>query len=203
MAEEDEDKTTFFTGEGVYYYQKMPFGLKNAGATYQKLVDKVFNDQIGRNLEAYVDDMVIKSTSEGDMLTDIKENFQRFRSINLKKCSFGIEEGLFLGHLITKQGIRANPSKVKAIADTEQQKMLKDIQSLNGKLAALSRFLSKGAERPLPFFKVLKSCTDKKSIHWTQEEAALQEMKKFVKTLPMLIAPVHGEVLMMYLAAST
>ncbi|GJX34378.1 reverse transcriptase domain-containing protein [Tanacetum coccineum] len=121
---------------------KMPFGLKNTGATYQRLVDKVFNDQIRRNLEAYVDDMVIKSISEEDMLANIKETFQRFRSINMKlnpkKCSFGIEEGPFLGHLITKQGIRANPSKVKAIINIEQPKMLKDIQSLNKKLAALS-----------------------------------------------------------------
>ncbi|GKD34972.1 reverse transcriptase domain-containing protein [Tanacetum coccineum] len=77
MEEEDEDKTTFFAGEGVYCYRKMPFGLKNAGATYQRLVDKVFNDQIVRNLVAYVDDMVIKSTSEEDMLADIKETFQR------------------------------------------------------------------------------------------------------------------------------
>ncbi|GKE72325.1 hypothetical protein Tco_1534366 [Tanacetum coccineum] len=78
MAKEYEDKTTFFAGEGVYCYQKMPFGLKNARATYQRLVDKVFNDQIGRNLKAYVDDMVIKSISEEDMLADIKETFQRF-----------------------------------------------------------------------------------------------------------------------------
>ncbi|GKD35540.1 reverse transcriptase domain-containing protein, partial [Tanacetum coccineum] len=141
MAEEDEDKTSFFAGEGVYCYRKMPFGLKNTRAKYQRLVDKVFNDQIGRNIEAYIDDMVIKSTSEEDMLKDIKETFQRFRSINMKlnpkKCSFRVEEDPFLGHLITKQGIQANPSKVKAIADTEQPKMLKDIQSLNGKLAAL------------------------------------------------------------------
>ncbi|GJV69365.1 reverse transcriptase domain-containing protein [Tanacetum coccineum] len=81
--------------------------------------------------------------------------------------------------------------------------MLKDIQSLNRKLAALSRFLSKGAERFLPFFKVLKSCTDKKNIQWTQEAAtSLQEMKKFVEALPTLTAPIHREVLMMYLAAS-
>ncbi|GKD84110.1 reverse transcriptase domain-containing protein [Tanacetum coccineum] len=147
MAEGDEDKTTFFAGKGVFCYQKMPFGLKNAGATYQILVDKVFHDQIGRNLEAYVDDMVIKSTSEEDMLVDIKETLEKFRSINMKlnpkKCSFGVEEGPFLGHLITKQGIRASPSKVKAITDIEQPKTLKDIQSLNGKLAALSHFLSK------------------------------------------------------------
>ncbi|GJY24639.1 reverse transcriptase domain-containing protein [Tanacetum coccineum] len=76
MAEEDEDKTSFFAGEGVFCYRKMPFGLNNAGATYQRLVDKVFHDQIGRNLEAYVDDLVIKSTSKEDMLADIKETLE-------------------------------------------------------------------------------------------------------------------------------
>ncbi|GKF60124.1 reverse transcriptase domain-containing protein, partial [Tanacetum coccineum] len=76
MAEGDKDKTTFFAGEGVFYYRKMPFGLKNARATYQRLVDNVFHDQIERNLEVYVDDMVIKSTSEEDMLADIKETFE-------------------------------------------------------------------------------------------------------------------------------
>ncbi|GJT54853.1 reverse transcriptase domain-containing protein [Tanacetum coccineum] len=94
MAEEDEDKTVFFVGEGVYCYRKMPFGLKNAGATYQRLVDQVFNDQIGRNLEAYVDDMVIKSSSEEDMLTDIKETFQsanKWRSSNDVSRSFDIK----------------------------------------------------------------------------------------------------------------
>ncbi|GJR12000.1 reverse transcriptase domain-containing protein [Tanacetum coccineum] len=109
MVEEDEDETAFFTGEGVYCYRKMPFGLKNVRATYQRLVDEVFHDQIGRNLEAYVNDMVIKSTSEEEMLADIKETFERFRSINMKlnpkKCYFGVEEGTFLGHLITKKGI--------------------------------------------------------------------------------------------------
>ncbi|GJW38917.1 hypothetical protein Tco_0064762 [Tanacetum coccineum] len=124
--------------------------------------------------------------------------------INPKKCSFGIEEGPLLGYLITKQGIRANPSKVKAITDIEQPKMLKDIQSLNGKLADLSQFLSKGAKRSLPFFKVLKSCTNKKNIQRTQKAAAaVQEMKKFVETLPTLTAPINEEVLMMYLEAST
>ncbi|GJR10589.1 reverse transcriptase domain-containing protein [Tanacetum coccineum] len=76
--------------------------------------------------------------------------------LNPKKCSFGVEEGPFLGHLITKQGIKSNPSKVKAVTDLDQPRTLKDIQSLNGKLAVLSRFLSKGAERSLAFFKVLK-----------------------------------------------
>ncbi|GJT01370.1 reverse transcriptase domain-containing protein [Tanacetum coccineum] len=185
MVEEDEDKTTFYAGEGVFCYKKMSFGLKNAGATYQRLVDKVFSHQIGRNLEAYVDDMVIKSTSEKEILKDIQETFERFRSINMKlnpkKYSFGVEEGPFLGHLITKQGIKSNPLKVKAVTDLDQPRTLKDIQSLNGKLAALSRFLLKGAERSLAFFKVLKGYKDKKSIQWTDEaDKALEKIKKLV-----------------------
>nr|GEW43863.1 reverse transcriptase domain-containing protein [Tanacetum cinerariifolium] len=111
----------------------MSFGLKNARATYQRLVDKVFHDQISRNLEAYVDDIVIKSMSEEEMLVDIKETFEKFRSNNMKlnpkKCSFSVEEGPFLGHLITKLGIRANSSKIKAITDIEQLKTLKDIRN--------------------------------------------------------------------------
>nr|GEV52027.1 reverse transcriptase domain-containing protein [Tanacetum cinerariifolium] len=138
---------------------KDAFWIKECWSNIQKLVDKVFHDQIGRNLEAYVDDMEIKSKSKEEMLADIKETFEKFRSINMKlnskKCSFGIEEGPFLGYLITKQGIRANPSKVKAITNVEQLKMLKDIQSLNGKIATLSHFLSKGAKRSLPFFKAI------------------------------------------------
>ncbi|GKB95740.1 reverse transcriptase domain-containing protein, partial [Tanacetum coccineum] len=207
MAEGDKDKTTFFVGEGVLCYGKMPFSLKNAGATYQRLVDKVFSKQIGRNLEAYVDDMVIKSTSEEGMLSDIQETFERFRLINMrlnpKKCSFGVEEGRFLGHLITKQGIKANPLKIKAVTKLEQPRALKYIQSLNGKLAALIRFLSKGAERSLPFFKILKSCKGKKKIHWTDEaDKAFKEMKKFIQALPTLTAPRAGETLTMYLTAS-
>ncbi|GJY01267.1 reverse transcriptase domain-containing protein [Tanacetum coccineum] len=99
--------------------------------------------------------MVIKSTSEEGMLSDIQETFERFRSINmklnLKKCSFGVEEGLFLGYLITKQGIKSNLTKIKAVIELEQPRALKDIQSLNEKLAALSRFLSKGGKKIPPF----------------------------------------------------
>ncbi|GKA06850.1 reverse transcriptase domain-containing protein [Tanacetum coccineum] len=131
MAEEDKDKTTFYTEEGVFCYRKMSFSIKNVGETYQRLVDKVFSHQIGRNLEAYVDDMVIKSTSEKEMLKDIQETFRRFQSINMKlnpkKCSFGVEEGPFLGHLITKHGIKANHLKVKVVTDLDQPRTLKDI----------------------------------------------------------------------------
>ncbi|GJV62324.1 reverse transcriptase domain-containing protein [Tanacetum coccineum] len=99
----------------------MPFGLKNAGATYQRLVDAAFQSQIGRNLEAYVDDIIIKRNDEKVLITDIAETFDNLRRINMKlnpkKCSFGVEEGNFLGYMVTSEGIWANPKKTKAIAD--------------------------------------------------------------------------------------
>lgn len=139
MAKEDEEKTAFYTDHGTYCYTKMSFGLKNARATYQKLVDTVFRSQIGRNLEAYVDDMVIKSQTERELLADIAETFDNLQKINMKlnpkKCSFGVEEGKFLGYLISSEGIRANPKKTRAIADMQSPKSLKEMQSLSGKLA--------------------------------------------------------------------
>ncbi|GKA12287.1 reverse transcriptase domain-containing protein [Tanacetum coccineum] len=84
MAKEDEEKTAFITSQGIFCYSKMPFGLKNAGATYQRLVDRAFQKQIGRNLEVYVDDLVIKSRTEEEIIRDIEESFKTLRQINMK-----------------------------------------------------------------------------------------------------------------------
>ncbi|GKC19804.1 reverse transcriptase domain-containing protein [Tanacetum coccineum] len=103
----------------------MLFGLKNAGATYQRLVDIAFQSQIGRNLEAYMDDMVIKSNDEKVLIEDIAETFDNLRRINMKlnpkKCSFGVEEGKLLGYMVTSEGIRANQKRTKAIADIDEK----------------------------------------------------------------------------------
>ncbi|GJY57795.1 reverse transcriptase domain-containing protein [Tanacetum coccineum] len=107
IAEKDEEKMAFYTREGVFYYKRLPFGLKNVGTTYQRLIEKVFSHQLGRNMEVNADDIVIKSNDEEEMLADIKETLDGLWAINLKlnpkKCSFGVEEGIFSGHLITKQ----------------------------------------------------------------------------------------------------
>ncbi|GKB12941.1 RNA-directed DNA polymerase, eukaryota [Tanacetum coccineum] len=202
MTTKDEEKTSFHTEEGVFCYTKMPFGLKNAGATYQRLVDFAFKEQIGVNLEAYVDDMVIKSKTEHDIIKDIEQTFSTLRRINMKlnpkKCSFGMEEGKFLGYIVTSKGIRANPKKAKAVMDMPSPKTLKQMQSLSWKLAALNRFLSKSAERSLPFLDTLKKCTNKKDFRWTEAtEAAFLKMKKLVSELPTLTTPKKGETLMM------
>ncbi|GKA42498.1 putative nucleotidyltransferase, ribonuclease H [Tanacetum coccineum] len=207
MTKKDEEKTAFHTEDGVFCYTKMPFGLKNAGATYQRLVDSAFKEQIGVNLEAYVDDMVIKSRTEQDIIKDIEQTFSTLRRINMKlnpkKCSFGMAEGKFLRYIVTSEGIRANPKKAKAVMDMPSPKTLKQMQSLCRKLAALNRFLSKSAERSLPFLDTLKKYTNKKEFRWTKSaEAAFLEMKKLVSELPTLTTPKKGKTLMMYLAAT-
>src|SRR3954464_3342192 len=155
MAEEDREKTIFITESGTYYYRVMPFGLKNAGATYQRLVNKLFKHQIGKNIEVYVDDMLVKSTKENDYVKDLQETFEVLKRHNMKlnqqKCVFGVTAGKFLGFMVTNRGIKANPDKIQAILNMEEPRTLHDIQKLNGKLAALSRFLAKGAERALHF----------------------------------------------------
>ncbi|GJT53182.1 reverse transcriptase domain-containing protein [Tanacetum coccineum] len=132
MAHDDEEKTAFYTDQGTYGYMMMPFGLKNVGATYQRLVDTTFQSQIGRNLEAYVDDMVIKSNNEKILIEDTAETFDNLWRINMKlnpkKCSFGVEEGKFLRYMVTSEGIRANPKKTKAIADMQSPRTLKDAE---------------------------------------------------------------------------
>nr|GEU37614.1 reverse transcriptase domain-containing protein [Tanacetum cinerariifolium] len=108
MAKEDEKKMAFITSQGVFCYSKIPFGLKNVGATYQRLVDKVFQKQVCKNLEVYVDDLVIKSHTKHEIIRDIDETFKTLREINMKlnpkKCTFGIEEGAFLGYRVNTEG---------------------------------------------------------------------------------------------------
>nr|GEV26639.1 reverse transcriptase domain-containing protein [Tanacetum cinerariifolium] len=161
MIEEDEEKTAFITSQGIFCYSKMPFGLKNARATYQRLVDKAFQKQIGRNLEVYVDNLVIKSRTEKEVIRDIEETFKTLKEINMKlnpkKCAFGMKEGTFLGYKVDADGLRVCPDKVEVVLNLPSPKCLKDIQKLNGKLASLNEFLSKSAEKSLPFFKTLEN----------------------------------------------
>ncbi|GJV41983.1 reverse transcriptase domain-containing protein [Tanacetum coccineum] len=185
----------------------MPFGLRNAGATYQRLVEKTFHEQIGRNLEVYVDDLVIKCRTEDEVVRDIEETFRTLRKINMKlnpkKCTFGVEEGMFLGYQVNTKGIMICPDKVEAILSLQSPKCLKDVHKLNGKLASLNRFLAKSAEKSLPFFKTLKKCTKKSDFLWTEEvESAFRQMKELIAKLPMLTTPEEKEELVIYLAAS-
>lgn len=125
--------------------------------------------------------------------------------LNPKKCSFGVEEGKFLGYIVTSEGIRANPSKATAIAEMKSPSTLKEMQSLSGKLAALNRFLARSAEKSLPFFETLKNITkeNKDEYKWTEAaEEAFQLLKQLILKLPLLTTPKPKEILYVYLAAS-
>ncbi|GJU99083.1 reverse transcriptase domain-containing protein [Tanacetum coccineum] len=200
-------RTAFITSQGIFCYSKLSFGLKNAGATYQRLVDKAFQKQIGRNLEVYVDDLVIKSRTEQEVIRDIEETFKTLRDINMKlnpkKCTFGMREGMFLGYKVNADGLKVCPDKVEPVLSLPSRKCLKDVQRLNGKLASLNRFLSKSAEKSLSFFKTLKKCTKKSDFQWIAEaELTFKQMKKLIAELPMLTAPKEKEELVIYLAAA-
>nr|GEX60825.1 hypothetical protein [Tanacetum cinerariifolium] len=146
-GQKNDEKTAFHTSHWVYCYTKMPFGLKNAGATYQRLVDKAFDREIGRNLEIYVENLVIKSHTETKLLQDIEEMFRMLRHINMKlnpkKCTFGAAEEMFQGYMINSEGIKLCPDKTKAVLQLSSPRTIKEVQSLNGKLASLNRFISK------------------------------------------------------------
>ncbi|GJW44180.1 reverse transcriptase domain-containing protein [Tanacetum coccineum] len=207
MAESNEEKMAFHTSQGVYCYTKMPFDLKKAGATYQRLVDKAFDSQVGRNIEVYVDDLVIKSHTEAEMLRDIGETFCTLSKINMKlnpkKCTFGAVEGMFLGYMISPKGIKPCPDKTEVVLQLPSPRTIKEVQSLNGKLASLNRFLSKSAERSLPLFKTLKKCIKNIDFHWTPEaEQAFKQLKQRLSELPLLVVPNPKEELIVYLSAS-
>jgi len=145
MYAPDQSKTAFITDRANFCYEVMPFGLKNAWATYQRLMDRVFRRQIGRSMEVYVDDMVVKSQMAEDHVHDLREVFHQVRKYNMRlnpeKCVFGVPTGKFLGFMLTAQGIEANPDKCAAIAEMRSPKNLKEIQRLVGRLTSLARFL--------------------------------------------------------------
>ena len=131
MAEEDQEKTAFITSQGLYCYRVMPFGLKNSRATYQRLVNQMFSKQIGRNVEVYVDDMLVKSKEEEDHLVDLKETFNTLRQysmkLNLSKCAFGVSFDKFLEFIVSQRGIEVNPEKVRAILEMSSPKTVKKV----------------------------------------------------------------------------
>ncbi|KAM1464573.1 hypothetical protein ACFXTO_044205 [Malus domestica] len=124
MNPSDQEHTAFTTDRGLYCYKVMPFGLKNAGATYQRLVNSMFAEQIGKSMEVYVDDMLVKSKHADQHIANLSETFtilKRYRMrLNPNKCAFGVDSGKFLGFMISQRGIEANPKMIKAILDMKE-----------------------------------------------------------------------------------
>jgi hypothetical protein len=157
---DDEDKTAFIMTHDIYCYKVMTFGLKNVGATYQKAIQKCLKSQIGKNAEAYADDVVVKTTEEDKLIANLIETFanlQEFQwKLNPTKCVFGVPSGLLLGFMVGHRGIEVNSAKVDTIRKMAKPSNKKDVMKLTGMMAALGRFISKLGEKGLPFFKLLK-----------------------------------------------
>nr|KYP69397.1 Retrovirus-related Pol polyprotein from transposon 17.6 [Cajanus cajan] len=204
MHPNDEDKTSFIADTANYCYKVMPFGLKNAGATYQRLMDRILVHMIGRNVEAYVDDMVVKSSDNSSHVSDLQELFDTLGKHQLKlnpeKCSFGVQAGKFLGFMLTHRGIEANPERCSAIINMRSPSSVKEVQQLTGQIILLSRFLAKAADKALPLFSCLKK---KKTFTWSTEcEAALGQLKECLGSPPILSKPMTGLPLLLYVAVS-
>jgi hypothetical protein len=204
MAKEDEEKTSFRTSFGTYCFVRMPFGLRNAGATFTRLVQATLKPQLGQNVLAYVDDIVVKSTRRSQHIEDLRETFDNLRRAGLKlnpeKCVFGVQSGRLLGFLVSKRGIEVDPQKIQAILDMKPPHNRKQAQRLTGRLAALNRFIAKSAERSLPLFKVLKSSDPFK---WgAEQQASFDELKVYLTKLTALTSPDPGTDLLLYIAAS-
>ncbi|XP_052117555.1 uncharacterized protein LOC127747557 [Arachis duranensis] len=202
MHRPDEDKTAFITPGGTFCYKVMPFGLKNAGATYQRLMNKIFHDLIGKTVEVYVDDILAKTTRPDDLLKDLDNVFASLRQHGMKlnplKCAFAMEAGKFLGFMITQRGVEANPEKCQAILQMKSPGCIKDVQRLAGRLTSLSRFLGASATKALPFFNLMKKGM---AFEWTPAcEEAFQHFKEILAAPPVLGKPKDGEPLYLYLA---
>jgi ribonuclease HI len=202
---DDEYKTAFITPHGIYCYKVMTLGLKNAGATYQKAIQKRLKSQIGKNVEAYVDDVIVKTTEENKLITDLTETFANLREfqwkLNPTKCVFGVPSGLLLGFMVGHRGIEANPAKVDAIRKMAKPSNKKDVMKLTGMMAALGRFISKLGEKGLPFFKLLNKA-DK--FMWDDEaQKAFEALKESLTTPPIMTPPIPKETLLLYISATT
>ena len=138
----------------------MPFGLKSAQATYQRCVQNCLHNQIGRNVHAYVDDIVVKSRKKETLIEDLMETFDNLQvykmMLNPAKCVFGVPAGKLLGFLVSNRGIEANPEKIKAITSLAQPACVNDVQRLAGRIAALSQFISRLGEKATPLYQMMK-----------------------------------------------
>jgi hypothetical protein len=133
--------------------------LKNVGATYQRAIQACFKRQLNKNIEAYVDDVIVKTRNSETLIADLEETFASLREyrwkLNPNKCVFGVSYGKLLGFIISHHGIEANHEKISTITNMRAN-CIKDVQKLTGCMAALNRFISKLEERGLPFLKLLK-----------------------------------------------
>ena len=170
LALDDQEKIAFITPTRNYHYKVMPFGLKNAGSTYQRMMAKMFEPQLDKNMGVYIDDMVVKNKVVPEHVGDLRNIFETLRKhklcLNNSKCSFGVGSDKFLGYMVTHRGSEVNPDQIKVINNLQPPRNPKEVQKLTGMTAALDRFISRSADRCRPFFLLMNKW---KGFEWIEE----------------------------------
>ncbi|XP_050217550.1 uncharacterized protein LOC126668387 [Mercurialis annua] len=206
ISKDDVSKTAFRCPRpiGAYEWVVMPFGLKNAGATYQRAMSKMFR---GLDcLEVYIDDVVVKSNTEEVHLADLRIGFERIRANGLKmnpfKCAFGVSDGNFLGFLVHQRGVETYKNKAKAIINAEPPKTKKQLQRLNGQINFLRRFIANTAGR-LRSWSVLLRGKETDQWVWTNEQQKVfDDLKGYLAKPPVMTPPKPNKPMLLYLSAA-
>ena len=182
----------------------MPFGLKNARSTYQRMMTRMFEPQLGKSIEVYIDDMVVKSKVVSEHVRDLSDIFEILRRhklrLNASKCSFGVGSGKFLGYMITYRGIEVSLDQIKVVNSLQPPRNPKEVQRLIGMVVALNRFISRSADRCRPFFLLMNKLKD---FEWTEECAlTFQQRKEYLSRPLIMSSPEVDEVLFAYIAVA-
>jgi len=205
MNPDDQEKTSFITERGTYCYKVMPFKLKKAGATYQRLVNRMFKDLLGKTMEVYIDDMLVKSTSSTSHFGHLQQCFDILNEFGMKlnpsKCTLAVPSGEFLGYIVTERGIEANPKQINAFLSMTSPRSIREVQRLTGRVAALNRFISRSTDKCLPFYTLLRKVS--KGFIWDEScEEAFKLLKHYLSEPPVLAKPEFGEQLFLYIVVS-
>ncbi|KAK1683852.1 hypothetical protein QYE76_044700 [Lolium multiflorum] len=208
MAPEDIHKTAFRVpgAVGLFEYVVMTFGLKNAGATYQRAMNYIFHDLIGKLVEIYIDDVVVKSVSMEGHLGDLRRVLDRTRKFGLrmnpKKCAFGVTAGQFLGFLVHERGIEIGLKSQEAVRTMQPPTTKKELQRLIGKINFVRRFISNLSGRIEPFMALVKTKSDDE-FHWgAEQQQAFDEIKRYLTTPPVLVPPQQDRPFYIYLSVA-
>jgi hypothetical protein len=201
MALEDKAKTTFITPWGTYCYKVILFGLKNAGATYPRAMVTLFHDMMHKEIEVYVDDMIAKSKEGENHVKVLRKLFERLRKYELRlnpvKCSFGVKSGKLLRFLVNGKGIEVDPDKAKAIQSMPTPKSEKKVRGFLGRLNYIAKFIAQLITTCEPIFRLLMK---KNPRTWNEEcEEAFNKIKRYLQSPPLLVPPVSGRPLILYL----
>ena len=201
MALEDLEKTSFITPWGTYCYKVMPFGLKNASATYQRAATTLLHDLIHKEVEVYIDDMIVKSKDHEGHILALRKFFERIRFyklwLNPKKCTFGVTSRKLLGFMVSQREIEVDLDKIKAIVEMKTPRTENEIRGFLGSIQYISRFIAQLTMTCEPIFRLLKK--EVPTVWNEQCQEAFEKIKSYLMKPPILVPPVPEKPLLLYL----